>query len=83
MSIKKSQEILKCFIDLKNSSWFTMGSENETMFCDTSEKTFFSSTAGPGGGYSHTLPIRASAAQRDRDFEAPDLERCIHFRGVL
>ena len=50
MSIKKSQEILKCFIDLKNSSWFTMGSENETMLCDTSERTFFSSTAGPGGG---------------------------------
>ena len=25
-----------------------------------------------GGGYSHTLPIRVCAAQRD--FEAPDLE---------
>ena len=35
MSIKKSQEILKCFIDLKNSVSFTLGSENETMFCDT------------------------------------------------
>ena len=23
MSIKKSQAILKCFIDLKNSGWFT------------------------------------------------------------
>ena len=30
----------------------------------------------PGGGYSHTLPIRVCAAQRGRDFEAPDLERC-------
>ena len=29
----------------------------------------------PGGGYSHTLPIRVCAAQRGRDFEAPDLER--------
>ena len=29
----------------------------------------------PGGGYSHTLPIRVCAAQRSRDFEAPDLER--------
>ena len=35
------------------------------------------------GGYSHTLPIRACAAQRGRDFEAPDLERGIHFRGVF
>ena len=40
---------------------------------------------GPGsrGGYSHTLPIRVCAAQRGCDFEAPDLERGIHFRGVL
>ena len=38
----------------------------------------------PGGeGYSHTLPIRVSAAQRGRDFEAPDLEWGIHFRGVF
>ena len=38
----------------------------------------------PGeGGYSHTLPIRVCAAQRSRDFEAPDLERGIHFRGVF
>ena len=37
----------------------------------------------PGGVYSHTLPIRVCAAQRGRDFEAPDLERGIHFRGVL
>ena len=34
-----------------------------------------------GGGYSHTLPIRVCAAQRGRDFEAPDLERGIHFRA--
>ena len=37
----------------------------------------------PGGGYSHTLPIRVCAAQRGRDFEAPDLERGIPFRGVF
>ena len=36
-----------------------------------------------GGGYSHTLPIRVCAVQRGRDFEAPGLERCIHFRGVF
>ena len=43
------------------------------------------SSSGPpgGGGYSHTLPIRVCAAQRGRDFEAPDLERGIHFRGVF
>ena len=35
------------------------------------------------GGYSRTLPIRVCAAQRGRDFEAPDLERGIHFRGVF
>ena len=35
------------------------------------------------GGYSHTLPIRVCAAQRGRDFEAPDLERGIHFRGLF
>ena len=26
-----------------------------------------------GGGYSHTLPIKVFAAQRDRDFEVYDL----------
>ena len=36
-----------------------------------------------GGGYSHTLPIRVCAAQRGREFEAPDLERGIHFCGVF
>ena len=35
------------------------------------------------GGHSHILPIRVCAAQRGRDFEAPDLERGIHFRGVF
>ena len=38
---------------------------------------------GGGGGFSHTLPIQVCAAQRGRDFEAPDLERGIHFRGVF
>ena len=37
----------------------------------------------PPGGHSHTLPIRVCAAQRGRDFEAHDLERGIHFRGVF
>ena len=37
----------------------------------------------PRGGHSHTLPIQVCAAQRGRDFEAPDLERGIHFRGVF
>ena len=35
MSIKKSQAILKRFIGLKYSVWFTLGSEDETMFCVT------------------------------------------------
>ena len=36
---------------------------------------------GGEGGYFHTLPIRVCAAQRGRDFEAPDLERGIIFRA--
>ena len=47
------------------------------------EKTLRGGEEPPGGGYSHTLPIRVCAAQRGRDFEAPDLERGIHFRGVF
>ena len=31
----------------------------------------------------YTLPIRVCAAQRGHDFEAPDSERGIHFRGVF
>ena len=40
MSIKKSQAILKHFIDLKFTVWFTLCSENETMFCDTLRSRF-------------------------------------------
>ena len=50
------------------------------------ERTLFGYTdveVSRGGGYSHTLPIRVCAAQRGRDFEAPGLERGIHFRGVF
>ena len=42
----------------------------------------FRNICGPGG-YSHTLPIRVCAAQQGRDFEAPNSERGIHFRGVF
>ena len=35
MSIKTSQAIPKCFIDLKSSVWFKLGSEDEAVFCDT------------------------------------------------
>ena len=38
---------------------------------------------GGGGGDSHTLPIQVWATQRGRDFEAPDLEQGIQFRGVF
>ena len=40
MSIKKSQAILKCFIDIKSSVWFTLGSEDKTMFCDTKDRFY-------------------------------------------
>ena len=33
MLIKKSQVILKCFIDLKSSVWFTLGSEQNLVLC--------------------------------------------------
>ena len=46
MSIKKSQAILKCFIDLKWSVWFTLGSEDKTMHVLWHLRNFFSSTAG-------------------------------------
>ena len=39
MSIKKSQAILKRFIDLKFSLWLTLSSENETMIVTL--KAFF------------------------------------------
>ena len=48
-----------------------------------SQRCYFDTNTRGGGGYSHTLPIRVCAAQRGRDFEAPDLERGIHFRGVF
>ena len=41
MSIKKSQAILKRFIDLKFSLWLMLSSENETMFRDTSFSFLF------------------------------------------
>ena len=36
-----------------------------------------------GGGVLPYIPIRVCAAQRGHDFEAPDLERGIHFRCVF
>ena len=37
---------------------------------------------GRGGGTPIHYLLRVCAAQRGRDFEAPDLERGIHFRDV-
>ena len=54
MSIKKTQAILKCFIDLKYRDWFTLGSEDETMFCDT--LNFFSAR----------LPVKVFETLNDR-----------------
>ena len=47
MWIKKTQAILKCFIDLKSSVWFTLGSEDEIISFVTL-RTLFSSTASQG-----------------------------------
>ena len=38
---------------------------------------------GLPAGYCHTLLIRVCAAQRGRDFQAPGLERGIHFGGFF
>ena len=46
MSIKKSEVILKRFIDLKISAWFTLSSEKKT--CFVTLRTLFSSTVGQG-----------------------------------
>ena len=44
MSMKNCQAIQKSCIDRKSNSWFTLGSESETMVCDPWD--FFGSTAG-------------------------------------
>ena len=55
-----------------------------TTFRSASSKTYFEGMfVQTPGGYSHTLPIQVCAAQRGCDFEAPDLKRGIHFRGVF
>ena len=64
-------------------TWEKSEQFNDILWCHhwfSQEMT--SDEPGGGGGYSQTLPIRVSAAQRGRDFEAPNLERGIHFRGV-
>ena len=38
---------------------------------------------GGGGALLPYITSRVCAAQRGRDFEAPNLERGIHFRGVF
>ena len=52
MSNENSKAILKYFIDLKSSVWFTLGSEEETMFCDTKK-----GLNGRQSGIFNKLPI--------------------------
>ena len=60
---------------------FTPDNSNHDLKVGEEQSTGVRNTGG--GGYSHTLRIRVCAAKRGRDFEAPDLERGIHFRGVF
>ena len=58
------------------------------MEIDCGTSLFFLGLGSPPGGYSHTLPIRVCAAQRGRDFEAPDLtgysfQRRFLERGII
>ena len=46
MSIENCQAIQKSCLDRESNAWFTLGSESESMVCDTSN--FFGSTAGHG-----------------------------------
>ena len=52
-------------------------------YLNTSRYNETGEVGAPRGGYSHTLPIRVCAANWGRHFEAPDLERGIHFRGIF
>ena len=45
MPIKNYQVIQESCIDRQSNAWLTLGSESETMVCDTD---FFGSTAGQG-----------------------------------
>ena len=70
-------------INVVRPPWESANSSQNCHSCSfCSHKQVLDSPVG-GGGYSHTLPIRVCAAQRGRDFEAPDLEWGIHFRGVF
>ena len=79
---KMAHFIYKCWVKIKtwtgfNGWWIFAGCFIVCVFL--LRLTDFSSP----GGYSHTLPTRVCAAQRGLDFEAPDLERGIHFRGIF
>ena len=84
---KKSMRLLAVY--LSNIQYFNLLKFLVSGVCDS--RSFLRSVKGVidptvtsrGGGYSHTLHILVCAAQRGRDFEAPDLERGIHFRGVF
>ena len=81
--------LLKLYLLKDWSHQWHHGIETGLKLCDydyVSRETSFnngSSMLFAGGGYSHTLFIRVCAAQRGRDFEASDLERGTHFRGVF
>ena len=66
----------------KNTQVYTETSRNVRLSL-ACVKTLRGGEEPGGGGDSHTLPIRVCTAQRARDFEAPDLERGIHFRGLF
>ena len=60
-----------------------IGKEETKLLQYADDMTAVLSDINSRGGYSHTIPIWVCVAQRGRDFEAPDLERGINFRGVF
>ena len=84
MLLLRSRITLRYYLDFVTVIFTAPSLQTYVVRCAVTEQTVTQSRRqARGGGYSHTLPIRVCAAQRGRDFEAPELERGIHFRGVF
>ena len=62
---------------------YAFGLANWHPWRNLSDLIFWVLVFPPGEGTPIHYPVRVCGAQRGSDFEAPDLERGIHFRGVF